>query len=419
MTQYPQLSDAAPAELLNQAQNQDLIKGADALWRATHGDLNATAKGVVNYKQPVLETATALRAVTAGTASVTAPLLAAALKQSGGSWSPVECDGAAATVFRSLPGMSVRRFFGDMGNLPSVPNDGILSSPDIYISGPEPLADPAKLLTDWNRDCGIRPAGNRANHAYVRGLNMYPGTQEGRVYMYVASGNIVNNPKQWTPLKARDGRDYAMIQAANTGNIWYSTVPFVWTPPANQHMCLITRIETAQYPNPLPPGGVDPSSWVSNNPAVAWRNYDSLAGLRGTRHDVLDFGNTGSETGDFVIAAVARNLPEGLTLRLQSKSGGIGFDTGPVAIRQQRQEIIAEVTLPPGFWGQLEMSIEHPSGAPLAADAFIDIRCYRKVAPHSSALALPARAHGLRQALGASNDSLHLVLLGSFAFGAG
>lgn len=419
MSQYPQLSDAALEELLTQAQNQDLIKGADALWRATHGDLNATARAAASYRQPVLETATALRAVSAGSAAVTAPLLAAALQQSGGPWSQADCAGAAATVFRSLPGMSARRFFGDMGNLPSVPNDGILSSPDIYISGTDPLPDPARLLTDWNRDCGIRPAGNRVNHAYVRGLNMYPGTQEGKVYMYVASGNIVNNPRQWTPLKARDGRDYAMIQAANTGNIWYSTVPFVWTPPANQHMCLITRIETAQYPNPLPPGAIDPGPWVSNNPAVAWRNYDSLAGLRGARSDVLDFGNTGSEAGHFVIAALVRNMPEGLTLRLQSQSGGIGFDTGAVAIKQAQQEVSAEVALPAGFWGQLQVSIDHPSGAPLAADAFIDIRCYRKVAPGSDALALPPRAHGLRQALGTGNDGAHLLLLGSFGFGAG
>lgn len=416
MSNPERLSDSLLDAILAQAQNQSLIQAVELMWNALP-DLSAVAqKAEAAYQPPLLELATALRAVTAGTPAIDTAALAAALQTANPAWA-ADAHGTASDVFRGLPGMLPRRFFGDMGNRPAVPNDGVYSSPDLIIAGTSPLSDPSQLLGSWNRDPSVQPQGERANFIYVRGLNLYPGTQAGKVYLYLANGNVVTNPSRWTPLKAVDNRDYALIGSDNTGDVWYTTVPFTWTPPAGQHMCLIARVETTQYPNPLPSGAVDPASWVNNSPAISWRNYDPLAGLLGVRNDVLEFGNPGSSDADFVIAAVARNVPAGVTIRMQSKGNGVNVDTGVVMLSQGRQEVTAQVRLPAGFWGQLQVGINNQGIDRLGPSASIDVRCYRKVAPGSSRYALPAPAQGLRQRQGATGDGRHLELMGSFAFG--
>jgi len=417
MSKLESISEAALAALLAQAQNQSLIQAVQLLWDST-GNLSLVAQKAQQAYQPLLlELATALRAVSAGTPAIGAEQLAAALIAANPAYG-TQAAGVAGALMRVLPGMLPRRFFGDLGNRPAVANDTVYSSPDLIISGTSPLSDPAQLLASWNRDPSVSPQGERVNYIYVRGLNLYPGTQEGKVYLYLAAANITNDPSRWSPLKANDNRDYALIAADNTGNIWSTSVPFTWTPPANQHMCLIARVETKEYPNALPTGLINQADWVNNSPGIAWRNYEPLAGLRGVHSNVLDFGNTGAGDDDFVIAAIARNMPAGVTIRLQS-GGAVRFDTGVVAISLARQELTMHMRLPGKFWGQLQVSLNNPGADALPPAASIDIRCYRKVAPGSSAYALPAPAQGLRQYLGAGNDTRHLQLVGSFVFGGG
>lgn len=416
MVHSPALTEAALAELFFQAQDQSLIDAVSLLWRSTH-DIGSTARGAVSAHRPSLEMlVAALRAVTAGTPSVNAMALGNAMHQANPAWDSNACQFAAANAFKSLPGLYPRRFFGDMGAIPTVPNDGILSSPDIVITGTNPLSDPKALLTEWNADPVVRPAGNRVNFAYVRGLNLFPGAQDGRVYLYCAPGNVTNNPAQWQPLKTTEGMPYASIRASNTGNLWHTAQAFSWTPPANTHQCLIARIETGSYPNPLPTGTLDPSQWVSNSPAIAWRNLDSLAGLREARSYLLEYGNTDSRSGRFLIAALARQMPPGITVRLHSQTEGIGFDSGTIAIERARQETMATVELPAGFWGTLAVTMANPGGATIPADACIDIRCYRQTEPSASPFALQAGAHGIRMPLAAADEMPHLALVGSYSF---
>lgn len=416
MDHPPALTEAALAELLAQAQDQSLIGAVSLLWNSTH-DIGATAKAAVSVHHPSLEMlVAALRAVTAGTPAVTAVALGNAMHQANPGWDGNACQFAAANAFKSLPGLYPRRFFGDMAAIPTVPNDGILSSPDIVITGTSQLTDPQALLTGWNADPSVRPAGNRVNFAYVRGLNLFPGVQEGRVYLYCAPGNVTNNPAQWLPLKTTEGMPYASVQASNTGNLWHTGQAFAWTPPSNAHQCLIARIETANYPNPLPKGTLDPSQWVSNSPAIAWRNLDSLAGLREARSYLLEYGNTDSRPGRFLVAALARNMPPGITVRLHSQSAGAGFDSGTIAIERARQEVLAMVELPAGFWGTLAVTLANPGGATIPAEACIDIRCYRQTEPAASPFALQAGAHGIRMPLAAAGEVPHLALVGSYSF---
>lgn len=120
--------------------------------------------------------------------------------------------------------------------------------------------------------------------------------------------------------------------------------------------------------------------------------------------------------GRFLIAALARHMPPGVTVRLHSQAAGIGFDSGTSAIERARQETMATVELPAGFWGTLAVTPANPGGATIPDDACIDIRCYRQTEPDASPFALQAGAHGIRMPLTAAGEVPHLALVGSYSF---
>jgi len=75
----------------------------------------------------------------------------------------------------------------------------------------------------------------------------------------------------------QNGIDHVPVTAPTANAGFAPDTPLLWTPgwpPPGHHYCLVSRVATAEHPNPIPNTGSfsDFATWVSQNGGIGWRN---------------------------------------------------------------------------------------------------------------------------------------------------
>lgn len=180
----------------------------------------------------------------------------------------------------------VRSTLNDTGNIPR-PSAGLSSSPDIIPYGIMPVDNPATFFTgdNFNKVLSKDIIYNADNYIYLRGINYAAGAQSGQMYAYYVPSNLLLYPSTWrtNQLFTSGGVDHVAVSASAANAPFATPEPLVWRqvpyPPPNQHYCMVSRIVTAEHPNPIPNTGTfsDFANWVANNGGIGWRNVSVVA----------------------------------------------------------------------------------------------------------------------------------------------
>ncbi|NJB69434.1 C1A family cysteine protease [Desulfobaculum xiamenense] len=223
------------------------------------------------------------------------------------------------TVHPLYNDLFVRDNLSDIGQIPD--NGSACSSPDIIPWGPMPQANPQAFFAgNWRSDVSRDISAGEVNYIYVRGKNLSQGPASGRIFLHWSKASMLLWPSQWgnNKLKTSAKADSVPIAVSGQGQIVVGADPFEWSPDtiSGDHYCLITRIETAPHPNPIPADGdiKDFASWLLGNPAVAMRNVKvvNMADKPDLNVPVL---LEAPQDMDLYVALVASNLPKGSAVR--------------------------------------------------------------------------------------------------------
>ena len=178
--------------------------------------------------------------------------------------------------------MYIRATLTDPGNIPRT-NMGLSASPDIIPYGIMPVNTPDQFFTgdNFNKILSKDIQYDADNYIYARGINYAAGAQTGQMYVYYAPSSLLLYPSTWRQnvlYNSAGDRDNVDVAAASANAPFAVGQPLVWRkvpyPPPNSHYCMISRVVTAQNPNPIPNTGSysDFATWVANNGGIGWRN---------------------------------------------------------------------------------------------------------------------------------------------------
>lgn len=189
-----------------------------------------------------------------------------------------------AKVYPLYDDLFMRANLADVGQVPGAGN--ACTSPDIIPFGSLPCrGDPNAFFTaNYGSDVGQNVLSGQQNYVYVRAKNLSRTADAGSVFLYWSKASLLNWPSIWSAnaLKTEQGQVSVEIVAARDGQISVGQAPFAWSPAAinGDHYCLISRVVTANHPNPVPADGTidDFTRYVLNNRGVGWRNITLVQG---------------------------------------------------------------------------------------------------------------------------------------------
>lgn len=177
----------------------------------------------------------------------------------------------------------------NLENVGNVPALGTMSdSPDIWISGIEPVADYQNVLAsdeNYMQDCKTGVTAGMTNYIYVRAKNGGNEKMTKNVSLFYAQSNAIQWPSNWKD--NRIGTDVSemnkvMLNDIMPGEVKVGDRPFVWEktpkPDNDTHFCLIAQINDDQNSNPFPEiwSALDMAALVADNLQWGWRNIQTF-----------------------------------------------------------------------------------------------------------------------------------------------
>jgi hypothetical protein len=295
----------------------------------------------------------------------------------------------------------MRDFSGDTGAIPSTTRVAVSESPDIIPAGPNPVSNYQTLFSNnfngpYNYYQNVQQ--NLFNYIYVRGFNLFPGPQTGKVYLYYAPSSLLLRPSIWigNQLQNSNGTANANLSASATNQVVVGDAPFYWQPatlPSSQgHYCLIAQVVTTKDPNPIPSGDNlgDFALWIANHPGIAWRNVTVVNGLPAPTYSGFQgIANPTISPGLFSITATCINIPDGTVITLMCPvSGPMPAINYTQTISRENQtgdnpktNVFGTVsTLPASFTAQCQVTATVRTGAHLPFGSSITVGYYHNVA---------------------------------------
>jgi hypothetical protein len=214
----------------------------------------------------------------------------------------------------------------DVGQLPSPPL--AYESPDIIPSGIVPINNPqAFFASNYSQDVGQNLVTGGPNYIYLRTKNLANGKESGKVSLYYTPASLLLYPNKWqnNQLKTSDQQTEVFIQANNPGDIAVTDNPFRWEPASisGDHYCLISRVSTPKYDNPIPTVGsfTDMTEFILNHPGFGWRNVSLTDANSPTFDTPVDY-TQGSEGGRITFQLECTNVPGGASVAFSAATPG-------------------------------------------------------------------------------------------------
>ncbi|MCD5362742.1 hypothetical protein [Chromobacterium aquaticum] len=295
------------------------------------------------------------------------------------------------------------------------------NSPDIIPNGisVEPHPQQAFGAKTYNADVGKPTIFMQQNYFYVRGKNLSSGADSGKIYLYYCPQNLFLFPSLWSKnqLKTSSNQDYVQVVANDVNEVTVTPEPFTFLPTSEIHSCLITRISTANHPNPLPPDGeistmAQLASYIASHPNMGWRNVTLVNKGIPTYTDHFTLDTTSLRPGteyQFLIGLSYKGLTPGSILAFSSGTPiPSGPDKGriiqlpPTPVDQSDGSLgTSYLTIPAGF--KTSVSFTYTAKPPIQQDwsvQFFAIYVLPHIASNSDEhtvhdLAIPVHEHGI------------------------
>jgi len=327
---------------------------------------------------------------------------------------------------RIWPGILIRADIDDTGTIPRTP---LANSPDIPISGAQPLEDPG-ILTDpesYDQVYDYDVEAGFPTYAYMRGKNMADRRIDGEWNLFYAAPNILLYPSLWQQNQLANGTgDLNPPFSIEPGGVAATLDAFNWVMPVELDQCsMIGKAVTPEHGNPF--NGVtalnDLVRVLAENGNVAQFNVGIVRG------DVPDITSSvhyeqGSEAARVDIVTIFKNIPKGSSYSIAASTplngrtlSASGADT------QENTFKIAWVDLDiPALWAatfNYELTFGSDwSGIPDGARPQVEIRAELVMQSDHPLYALGADpdldvASGTLRT-GADGWALHIVVAGGF-----
>jgi len=250
----------------------------------------------------------------------------------------------------------IRAALNDPGNIPRT-GMGLSSSPDVIPYGVMPVSNPQTFFTgdNFNQVLSRDIIYNAYNYVYLRGINYATEARSGQMFCYFSPSNLLLYPSTWRQngLYTSGGIDHVDVKDVPVNAPFATPDPLVWLapyPPPNSHFCMISRVVTAQNPNPIPNSGSysDFATWVANNGGIGWRNVTVIAAgspdiLYNTAYD------QGEEGGLMDLLITATDAPSGSEVWFSSGTplaDGKVISIPPSKITQSSQTFATQANIP-------------------------------------------------------------------------
>jgi hypothetical protein len=219
---------------------------------------------------------------------------------------------------------------------PLYPRTGTLSQcPDIIPNGTDIKKKPEEFISDgqWNSNLGTSTTAKRSNFLYIRGMNPSAQATRASVYLYYSPArllqwpNTVDKVEGWAtrPLRTGDHREYQEVAIAGKSR-FVTPDAFEWVPKSlpGDHYCLVARVSTDKYPNPIPEDLEkidDFALYISKHPDLGWRNVDLLEPKDNAWVSTQEY-NQGVQGAEMVISLFVTNGRKGDYLTAVSSVDG-------------------------------------------------------------------------------------------------
>lgn len=287
-----------------------------------------------------------------------------------------------------------------LGQIPST--DPLSLCPDIIPAGTRPTVNFQQVYStpsSYNSDPGQSVVLGENNYIYVRTNNGATGAETGTVYLYYVPAQVINWPSQWasnqllTDQVNSQGKNlpYLDLSAATNGEVSVGQGVFQWIPqpppPGSDHYCLISRIVTADTPNPIP-GQDQPMTYedmvtiIRNDLGFGWRNVvlidDGGAPTWNYQTMLTVPSNVTAEVVHVYLAC--NNMPVGgmMSFTASTSDGSSALVAIPqTSIADSNQISGVTVTLQPGYSASITVSYwangtTAQSGSSIALEASIE-----------------------------------------------
>lgn len=222
-----------------------------------------------------------------------------------------------ATLYNDI---YLRKNLDDNGFVPS--SGSCCSSPDIIVSGVSPINNVKDYAqTTWAQDVGVNPVANATNYIYVRGKNLKPDKQDGKIALYYTKASLIKYPSIWINNQLKNSSNEFLIPVSGEANeVIVTEDPFTWIPQMidNDHFCLVAMVNTADHKMPVPTSDnmQDLAKFLYANPNVAWRNVTVVD--NGVNFSTNVQYNQGTVGGKMYIFAECSACPDGAEISFSS-----------------------------------------------------------------------------------------------------
>lgn len=234
-------------------------------------------------------------------------------------------------------GIVVRTSTGENGN---VPRGTSAHSPDIIISGTEPLEDPSILENpdNYRNEYDAKLKIGMPNYLYVRGKNFTSEALTGEWNLFYATPQILMYPYLWEQNQLQTSSGNANPEfTIGAGKIGASSDPFTWVPSdTSKHYCMMAVAKTAKYGNPVEGMNKisDLANYMANNANLAQRNVQMIRGKNADQIIKADY-NQGAEAATVDLALLFENIPLGTKI---TASSGTPLDGKPMTMTIDKTE---------------------------------------------------------------------------------
>lgn len=275
-------------------------------------------------------------------------------------------------------GILCRKNIGDIGTIPTR-NDYTQSVDIICNQNTELNTD--QLIEQWNNQFWQTPQVGK-NYIYARcaNTNFKGAITNPQLQMFYSTGGFNQPPTAWIQcftVANNTAIGNVVLEGEKEGPIAPGirgvSEAFYLNPSSNAHICVIAALTSDffQKNNPLtiPLGNWNSNTYITNNGASAWHNFDPQKSLE----DTLKFYNQDDTEEDFTFIARCKNVPEGSKISLKSEDSAVKFDTGEIIVTSSAQVIQKSITLPGNYIGNLKVRFEGPDGKLLPASSALEI----------------------------------------------
>jgi hypothetical protein len=297
----------------------------------------------------------------------------------------------------SYNGLFLRSALGQSNDIPR--SSPMSPSPDIIVTGIEPLQDPQTTLRDsYNQSISVPLKAQETNYVYLRAKNyssdpIYDISDGSRPRLFLTRASLLMYPGNWTEI-TQTASHHAPSITAEAGAVAGTYDPYVLQPSNTIDPCsLIAVVPSPGYDNNIPGSIIsDFAGWIAQHGGIAMYNVTILNATTVTITGAGLFYEQGTEASEIMFTLICKNLPVGCKVSLSAGVPGPSPEIylQPTVVTTYPTFVTGIICqVPANYASDIYFNLEAPPGVTDLGNASITIQASYPTPPGS-----PLQAHG-------------------------